>query len=58
MGKRMDSIQYRTIKENIMPKKPVKIILKFSNNSTPYDNHSSDKGKGKGKPPKKSGKKR
>jgi hypothetical protein len=36
-----------------MPKKPVKIILKFSNNSTPYDNHSSSKGKKK--PPRKSG---
>lgn len=33
-----------------MPKKPVKIILKFSNNSTPYKNHSSSKGKGKDKP--------
>jgi hypothetical protein len=32
-----------------VPKKPVKIILKFSNNSTPM------KEKGKKKPPKKSG---
>jgi len=34
-----------------MPKKPVKIILKFSNNSKPSESHSS----GKKKPPRKSG---
>ena len=39
---------YSKIKENIMPKKPVKIILKFSNNSTECD-HKSKKSTSKPK---------